>query len=61
MINEKWLAMMPQTTIEHLPYVSFDHTPLLMEMVIRQDIHTKYFKFLHFWVENDTFLDTMKT
>ncbi|XP_015162434.1 uncharacterized protein [Solanum tuberosum] len=33
MVNDKWLEVMPQTTVEHLPSVGSDHSPLLMEMV----------------------------
>ncbi|XP_049347584.1 uncharacterized protein LOC125812144 [Solanum verrucosum] len=32
MVNDKWLDLMPQTTITHLPSVGSDHCPLLMEM-----------------------------
>ncbi|KAH0697937.1 hypothetical protein KY289_015419 [Solanum tuberosum] len=34
MVNDKWLKVMPQTTIEHLPSVGSDHSPLLMEMAM---------------------------
>ncbi|WMV49611.1 hypothetical protein MTR67_042996 [Solanum verrucosum] len=37
-----------------------NHCPLLLEMGIRSDQDIKYFKFLHFWVENKSFLDTVK-
>lgn len=51
---------MPQTTIDHLPTVSSNHTPLMMKIMSRQDDPTKYFKFLHYWIENASFLDTLR-
>ncbi|KAG5570445.1 hypothetical protein H5410_060211 [Solanum commersonii] len=51
MVNDKWLEAMPQTTIEHLPSVGSDHSPLLMEMTVREESPIKYFKFLHCWVD----------
>ncbi|WMV30181.1 hypothetical protein MTR67_023566 [Solanum verrucosum] len=59
MVNDKWLEVMPQTTIENLSSVGSDHTPLLMEMFQANESHIKYFKFLHYWVENDTFMKTV--
>jgi len=60
MVNDKWLEVMPQTTIENLSSVGSDHTPLLMEMIRANESHIKYFKFLHFWVENGTFMKTVQ-
>ncbi|XP_049399718.1 uncharacterized protein LOC125863743 [Solanum stenotomum] len=56
MVNDKWLEVMPQTTIDHLSCVSSDHSPLLMVLTRTKESHTKYFKFLHFWVDNDSFM-----
>lgn len=50
---------MPQTNISHLPSVGSDHTPLLMEMRVNDNQGIKYFKFLHCWVDNDSFMDTV--
>ncbi|XP_055814560.1 uncharacterized protein LOC129884256 [Solanum dulcamara] len=61
MVNDRWLEIMPMTTVTHLASTGLDHCPLLVEC---QDNHSnpiKYFKFLHCWTENDTFLDTVKT
>ncbi|KAH0765178.1 hypothetical protein KY285_001049 [Solanum tuberosum] len=60
MVNDKWLELMPQTTITHLPSVGSDHCPLLMEMEVRLENKFKYFKFLHCWTENENFLTTVK-
>ncbi|WMV50120.1 hypothetical protein MTR67_043505 [Solanum verrucosum] len=60
MVNDKWLELMPQTTITHLPSVGFDHCPLLMELEVRLEHKIKYFKFLHCWTENENFFDTLK-
>ncbi|XP_049365268.1 uncharacterized protein LOC125830095 [Solanum verrucosum] len=38
MVNDKWLEIMPQTTIEHLSSVGSDHSPLLMEMCWERDV-----------------------
>ncbi|KAH0717174.1 hypothetical protein KY285_013205 [Solanum tuberosum] len=59
MVNDKWLEIMPQTNISHLPSVGSDHTPLLMEMTVNDNQGIKYFKFLQCWVDNDSFMDTV--
>ncbi|KAG5595834.1 hypothetical protein H5410_037066 [Solanum commersonii] len=53
--NDKWLEDMPQTTINHLPFVGPDHCPLLMEIVVRNEQPIKYFKFLHYWTDHESF------
>ncbi|KAH0633200.1 hypothetical protein KY284_035986 [Solanum tuberosum] len=60
MTKDKWLEHMAQTTITHLPAVGSNHSPLLMENVGREGQQTKYFKFLHCWVENENFMHTVK-
>ncbi|XP_015161207.1 uncharacterized protein [Solanum tuberosum] len=60
MVNDKWLEVMPQTTIDHLSSVGSDHSPLLLELTKTNESHTKYFKFLNFWVENATFMKTVQ-
>uniref|UniRef100_M1DB34 Retrotransposon protein, unclassified n=1 Tax=Solanum tuberosum TaxID=4113 RepID=M1DB34_SOLTU len=40
--------------------LSPDHFPLLLEMTNRQYSSTKYFKFLHCWVDNLNFMDTVR-
>ncbi|WMV50073.1 hypothetical protein MTR67_043458, partial [Solanum verrucosum] len=60
MVNDKWLDVMPQTTIENMSSVGSDHSPLLLEMVKTNKGHTKYFKFLHCWVDNVNFLNTVQ-
>ncbi|KAK4709691.1 hypothetical protein R3W88_004204 [Solanum pinnatisectum] len=60
MINDNWLSRMPLTTVTHLPFVSSNHCPLLLEMTDRQYTSTKYFKFLHCWVNNKNFIDTVR-
>ncbi|XP_055806946.1 uncharacterized protein LOC129875705 [Solanum dulcamara] len=61
MVNDKWLDVMPVTPITHLASTGSDHCPLLLECVNRQVKTIKYFKFLQCWVDNDAFLDTVKT
>ncbi|KAG5567974.1 hypothetical protein H5410_065010 [Solanum commersonii] len=60
MVNDKWLENLPQTTIENLSSVGSDHSPLLMEMIQTNQSHTKYFKFLHCWVENGNFMSIVQ-
>uniref|UniRef100_A0A0V0IU37 Putative ovule protein n=1 Tax=Solanum chacoense TaxID=4108 RepID=A0A0V0IU37_SOLCH len=60
MVNDKWLENMPQTTIENLSFVGSDHSPLLMEMIKTNQSHTKYFKFLHCWVDNGNFMNSVQ-
>ncbi|XP_055825193.1 uncharacterized protein LOC129893811 [Solanum dulcamara] len=59
MVNDKWLEMMPQTSITHLPSVGLSHCPLLLEMTDHNQHHTKYFKFLNCWTKQSSFLDTV--
>ena len=56
MVNDNWLEIMPQTTIEHLSSVGSDHSPLLMEMVRKNENHIKYFKFFHFGIYISIFI-----
>ncbi|XP_055826388.1 uncharacterized protein LOC129894765 [Solanum dulcamara] len=60
LVNDKWLARMPQTTITHLPSVGSDHNPLLMEMIIREENKKIYFKFLHYWIDNKNFMNMLE-
>lgn len=52
---------MPQTTISHLSSVGLDHCPLLMEMVGTNENNIKYLKFLNCWVDNEGFMDVVKS
>ncbi|KAM3286888.1 hypothetical protein P3S67_025687 [Capsicum chacoense] len=61
MVNDKWLETMPHTSITHLPSVGSDHCPLLMEVQEIPQTNIRYFKFLHWWTENQTFLDTVRS
>ncbi|KAH0705908.1 hypothetical protein KY285_010432 [Solanum tuberosum] len=40
--------------------VGSDHSPLLMEMVRKNENHIKYFKFLHCWMDNANFMETVR-
>ncbi|KAK4731480.1 hypothetical protein R3W88_024468 [Solanum pinnatisectum] len=60
MVNDKWLETMPQTTIEHLSSVGSDHKSSSIEMVRKNEDHIKYFKFLHCWVDNESFIETVQ-
>ena len=60
MVNDKWLDMMPQSNITHLPSVGSDHCPLLLEMNNIQTPVIKYFRFLNCWTDNETFLQTIE-
>ncbi|WMV32844.1 hypothetical protein MTR67_026229 [Solanum verrucosum] len=60
MVNDKWFETMPQTTIDHLSSVGSDHSPLLMELIRINENPTKYFKFLHFWVDNASFMEIVQ-
>ena len=51
---------MPQTIFIHLPSVGSDHCPLLMEMSDSKEAVIKYFKFLNYWTENESFLQTFE-
>jgi len=59
MVNDKWLQNMPHTSITHLPFMGSDHCPLLLEMKARLDNCIKYFRFLNFWVEQPSFIETV--
>lgn len=53
MVNDKCLEIIPQTTITYLPVVGSDHNPLLVEIVVREEHVTKYFKFLYLWTKSE--------
>ncbi|XP_055814172.1 uncharacterized protein LOC129883562 [Solanum dulcamara] len=59
MVNDKWLEVMPQTTITHLPTVGSDHCPLLLEFTEHHQHHIKYFKFMNCWTDHHSFMDTV--
>ncbi|XP_055824484.1 uncharacterized protein LOC129893019 [Solanum dulcamara] len=59
MVNDKWLEVMPQTTITHLPTVGSDHCPLLLEFTEHYQHHIKYFKFLNCWTDHPSFMETV--
>ncbi|XP_075083506.1 uncharacterized protein LOC142167246 [Nicotiana tabacum] len=54
--NDHWLTSFPATTFTHLASADSDHSPLLMEMHVRQDNAKKYFRFLNFWMKNGSFI-----
>lgn len=58
--NDKWLEVMPMSTVTHLASTGSDHCPQLLECVDRNTTTIKQFKFLHCWVDNTTFLNTAK-
>ncbi|XP_075087694.1 uncharacterized protein LOC142169691 [Nicotiana tabacum] len=55
MVNDNWLSSFPTTTITHLASAGSDHSPLFLELHVRQEHKQKYFKFLNFWTENESF------
>ncbi|XP_055826362.1 uncharacterized protein LOC129894731 [Solanum dulcamara] len=59
MVNDKWLEVMPQTTITHLPTVGSDHCPLLLEFTEHHQHQIKYFKFMNCWTDHHSFMDTV--
>ncbi|KAK4707384.1 hypothetical protein R3W88_033073 [Solanum pinnatisectum] len=60
MVNDKWLQVMPHTSITHLPFVGSNHCPLLMEMNARPENYIKYFRFLNCWTDHPSFTETVK-
>nr|XP_009595999.1 uncharacterized protein LOC104091923 [Nicotiana tomentosiformis] len=56
LVNDNWLSIFPATTITHLASTGSDHSPLLMEINVRQDSIKKYFRFLNCWVKNKSFM-----
>lgn len=56
LVNDKRLTLFPATTVTHLDFVGLDHSPLHMEMHVRQETGKRYFKFPNCLVENDTFM-----
>ncbi|XP_055830788.1 uncharacterized protein LOC129899799 [Solanum dulcamara] len=61
MVNDAWLEVMPVSTLNHLASTGSDHCPLLLKCTERQSHAIKYFKFLHCWVDNENFLDTVRS
>ncbi|XP_019237808.1 PREDICTED: uncharacterized protein LOC109217962 [Nicotiana attenuata] len=55
LVNDQLLATFPTTTVSHLASAGSDHTPLLMEINVRNENGKKYFRFLNCWVDNVKF------
>lgn len=47
------------TIVSHLPSVGSDHCPSLLEMVDKQVIPIRYFKFFNCWTNQQSFLETV--
>lgn len=60
-VNDTWIESMPQTTITHLPSTRSHHSRHLMELIAIDKDYTKYHKFLNCWVDNPSFMNTVKT
>ncbi|OIT07835.1 hypothetical protein A4A49_32245 [Nicotiana attenuata] len=56
LVNDNWLSSFPATTIARLASTGSNHSPLLMEINVRQDTIKKYFIFLNCWVKNESFM-----
>ncbi|XP_019253944.1 PREDICTED: uncharacterized protein LOC109232644 [Nicotiana attenuata] len=54
--NDNWLSSFLATTISHLASTGSDHSPLPMEITVRQNSFKKYFRFLNCWVKNKSFM-----
>ncbi|XP_019240872.1 PREDICTED: uncharacterized protein LOC109220861 [Nicotiana attenuata] len=59
--NDEWLTSFPATTITHLASAGSDHSPLLLEINVRNENPKRYFKFLNCWTENKTFLPLVQS
>ena len=60
MVRYKWLKLMPLSTFSHLPFVSSDNCPLLLEMVERQHGSIKDLSFYITRWRINLFLSTVK-
>ncbi|XP_075103760.1 uncharacterized protein LOC142178328 [Nicotiana tabacum] len=58
--NDNWLSSFPTTTITHLASTGSDHSPLPLEMNVRQKSFKKYFRFLNYWVKNESFMSLVQ-
>ncbi|XP_060210622.1 uncharacterized protein LOC132637569 [Lycium barbarum] len=55
--NFRLQQMFPEIEVYHLTKTSSDHAPLLVSYTRNNDLIKKPFKFLNFWVKNDTFME----
>ncbi|XP_060202677.1 uncharacterized protein LOC132631093 [Lycium barbarum] len=60
-VNDNWNGLFPITEVLHLPRVSSDHCPILISYGNQNENHIKYFRFLNFWVDQDDFLEVVKS
>ncbi|XP_019244554.1 PREDICTED: uncharacterized protein LOC109224431 [Nicotiana attenuata] len=58
--NDQWLAAFSATNVSNLDSTGSDHTPLLLEIRVRQENGTKYFRFLNLWVDTSNFKPFVK-
>ncbi|KAA3455697.1 putative Transposon TX1 [Gossypium australe] len=60
--NEKWMAMFPKVTIQHLTHSFFDHCPLLVNTKkAEQWVKEKAFRFKAWWTMEESFDEEVKS
>ncbi|XP_071933111.1 uncharacterized protein [Coffea arabica] len=60
LINQQWLDLLPNTSVQHLNRATSDHTPLLVNLRSAEASVSKPFKFQNFWVSSSCFQSTVE-
>lgn len=55
--NASWINLFPETQITHLPRLSFDHCPTLLQTQKILHIGLKPFRFEPLWMKHQSFID----
>ncbi|XP_060182470.1 uncharacterized protein LOC132612164 [Lycium barbarum] len=59
-VNDNWNDVFPISNVIHMPRISSDQCPLLINCDTNQNEMIRYFRFLNFWTDLDDFLDIVK-
>ncbi|XP_060211692.1 uncharacterized protein LOC132639246 [Lycium barbarum] len=60
LVNHEWMNLFDSTSVDHLIRTGSDHSLLLTIALTNQRNHTKYFRFLDLWTEEENFYKTVE-
>ncbi|XP_075076994.1 uncharacterized protein LOC142163768 [Nicotiana tabacum] len=60
MINDLWLQKFQNNSVRHLVRTGSDHRPILMKCVNNQQEPIKYFRFMEFWTDQNSFQEVVQ-
>lgn len=60
LVNPHWLVYYPDTLLHHLPRISSDHSPILLDLQIQALTSNAPFKFENKWLLHPSFFEVVK-